>query len=106
MAEMFDANEVDERFTPKGRVDEKRRQATLGAQALFLEHAGELTEAISRFMKGFCQEHEMSMEEGAGGVALLCCNMREFFPKELGGPAKFDEIASGMQDYFDKEKGK
>jgi hypothetical protein len=103
MADVFEGMSVEEqaaKLTPKGKFDPKKREAVVDPQQLFLEHGGEVTMAVARFVKTFCEERNLTMEEATHGVCLLTCNMRADFPPELGGTEKFDLIAAAAQDYY------
>lgn len=80
----------------------KQKIAPPDPTKLFEEHGAEVTEAVARFLHQFCSERQISTEECAFGLALVCCNMRVDFPPDLGGTPKFDEIAGFAQDYFKK----
>lgn len=78
------------------KADEKDVEKSLAQTQL--KDIGDLVEKFWQYGRVFQQERNLSNEDIAFAVALLCCNVRETFP---GGKEKFDQVAADAADYYD-----
>jgi len=70
----------------------------------FWKRVGQATEAYNRFHKIYATDHELTPEEEAGAIYLEVLNIREFFPAELGGTKRYDELCKIVYEWFERNK--
>jgi hypothetical protein len=73
-------------------------------ESSFWKRVGKATEAYNKFHKIYATDHELTPEEEAGAVYLELLNIREFFPVELGGTKRYDELCKLVWEWFEKNK--
>ena len=78
-------------------VNGERQEAALRQQ--FYREAGALTETFWKVGRLGKQEANLTDEQVAFAVALLCVNVRETFPN---GKERFDAIAAEAAAYYDE----
>lgn len=85
----------------KERADKARKEAE---EKAFWQSVGRAAEAYNKFHKIYATDHNLTPEEEAAAVYLELLNIREFFPQELGGSKRYDEICKGVWEWFEKNK--
>lgn len=92
-------SEMEGELMKGGALDEKKQAEALGKT--FFEDAGLLTEKLSKFGVLYCKDHGLTPEHLAFAIQLLGVNIREDFPGQYGGSARFDDLGRAASDYYD-----
>jgi hypothetical protein len=89
-----------------GTADQTKAEAARAKveEASFWKRVGHATEAYNSFHKIYATDHELTPEEEAAAVYLDLLNIREFFPKELGGTERYDELCKVVWTWFEQNK--
>lgn len=64
------------------------------------QEAAAFTEEIVRWLNEEFNAREFTPEQRIFSVALATVNLRQHFPVEKGGTAKFDEVAHEAKQYY------
>ena len=89
--------EVEGEAVAGGAVDLEKQRKALREE--FYAGAGGLTEQFWKYGRLHAQESNLSDDQIAFAIALLCVNVRETFP---AGTAKFDALSAEAETYFER----
>lgn len=92
------------RFSDGSKANKKKQTDILNDE--HWKRVGEATEYFNRVHKLYATDQGLSVEEFAKALYLELLNCKEFFPKDLGGPRKFDEYCKAAYDWFQANKDK
>lgn len=89
------------------KADVSKQQVVFDAEALKAHEArvGNAAEAFNGFHKAYATDHTLTEEELVKGIYLELLNLKEFYPKELGGEERFDELCSQTHRWFKEQIG-
>ena len=97
--------EVEYIKTPVKPANEEKRKAAFdkAAEDDFYIRVGRCTESLSKFLRGYARDYQLTRSEIAAAVYLENCNNKYFFPKEDGGKEQFETICKKVWDWFKKQ---
>jgi hypothetical protein len=89
----------------KAKIDPQRVQETLQKKQEedFFNRVGACTESLNKYLKAYARDYGLSPEEIIASVYLENCNNRYYFPEELGGKNKFDQITTDVWNWFKEQ---
>ena len=70
------------------------------------ERIGKAAENFNGYHKIYGTDYALETEELIGAMYLEILNWREFYPKELGGVERFDQICKLVNDWFQENKNR
>lgn len=70
------------------------------------ERIGLAAEAFNKMHKAYATDYALEVDELIKAMYLEILNWKEFFPKDLGGPAQFDVYCKEIYDWFVMNKDK
>lgn len=90
------------------QADAHRQNKILVEEALkaSLERIAKAAEAFNKMHKVYATDYALEVDELIKAMYLEILNWKEFFPKELGGPAQFDVYCKEIYDWFVENKNK
>jgi len=86
-------------------ADVDKQQTAFNAEALKAheERIGKAAETFNNFHKAYATDNALTEEELVKGVYLELLNLKEFYPKELGGEDRFDELCKQTHQWFQEQ---
>ncbi len=95
-----------EKFSEGAEADMSKQEKALQEeqQKAHEERVGKATEEFNRFHKAYATDYNLTEEELVKATYLELLNLKEFYPKELGGSARVDEVCREAWEYFEKHK--
>lgn len=101
---LVDAN----KFSDGSNANYNKQESILVTEAANAswERVGHAAEYFNKVHRIYATEQSLDTEELVRAVYLELLNMKEFFPKDLGGPDKFDEFCKEAFAWFEENKGK
>lgn len=95
-----------EKFSDGASADAEKQQSRLDEEAAKAKETriGAAAEAFNKYHKGYATDHRLSEDELVAAMHLELLNWREFWPKELGGVERFDEICDETYTWFEENK--
>lgn len=100
----------DPRNMPDGRggtraiASKKDDPQTRVTETSFWQRVGAAAEAYNKFHRIYATDHQLTSEEEAAAVYLEVLNIRTFYPKEIGGPERYDALCKMVWEWFEKNK--
>jgi len=90
-----------ERFSG-GSADRDKQNEKLRAESLKAheERVGKAAEAFNGYHKLYASDHALSGEEVVKAVYLELLNLREFYPENMGGPLRVDDLCEETYTWF------
>jgi len=79
------------------KLDEEKKKA-------HEDRVGKAAEKFNKFHKAYAMDHGITGEEIVKAAYLELLNLKEFYPSELGGPARVDELCGEVYTWFEKNK--
>ncbi len=97
-----------DRFSDGATADNKKQQEKLDAERLQAheERIGKAAEEFNRFHKAYATDYALTEEELVKTVYLELLNLKEFYPEELGGSKRVDELCREAFKWFEENKNK
>jgi hypothetical protein len=93
-----------ERFSG-GTADRDKQNQKLKEEAkkAHEERVGHAAEAFNGYHKLYASDHELSAEEVVKAVYLELLNLKEFYPEEMGGQKRVDELCAETYEWFNAQ---
>lgn len=87
------------------KADESKQQAAFNKENLKAheERIGNAAESFNSFHKAYATDHNLTEEELVKAVYLELLNLKEFYPEELGGETRFDELCTQSHRWFQEQ---
>ncbi len=82
---------------PSGKIQEEAEKAAW-------ERIGAAAENFNKYVKVYGTDHALEAEEIISAMYLEILNWREFYPKDLGGIERFDQVCKLVNDWFQEHK--
>jgi len=88
--------------------DGERQQKVFAQQAAQAswERIGTVAEKINQTVKALGTDYNLSVEELIKAMYLDLINWREFYPRDQGGPERFDILCRETIQWFESQLGK
>ena len=85
-----------------GSADRDKQNERLRAEAkkAHEERVGKAAEAFNSYHKLYASDHALSGEEVVKAVYLEMLNIKEFYPADIGGPQRVDELCTEVYEWF------
>lgn len=86
-------------------ADVGKQEAAFNAEALKAheERVGKAAESFNAFHKAYATDHALTEEELVKAVYLELLNLKEFYPAEIGGEERFDELCTQTHRWFKEQ---
>ena len=86
-------------------ADAGKQQVAFDEEALKAheERIGKAAEVFNGFHKAYATDNALTEEELVKGVYLELLNLKEFYPTELGGEERFDELCKQTHQWFQEQ---
>jgi hypothetical protein len=86
----------------------EKQQAALNAKKLDAHETrvGLAAESFNAYHKAYATDYALTEEEIVKGVYLELLNLKEFYPADLGGPQRVDELCQEVFVWFEENKHK
>ena len=93
-----------ERFSG-GTADRDKQNKVLAEKSreAHEERVGKAAEAFNSYHKLYASDHALDAEEVVKAVYLELLNLKEFYPENMGGTKRVDEICSETYEWFKKQ---
>jgi hypothetical protein len=103
----FEEVEAD-KFSDGAAANVNKQQDKLNEekQKAHEERVGSAAEAFNRYHKAYATDYGISEEELVKAVYLELLNLKEFYPADLGGEKRFDEMTEEVFAWFEQNKNK
>ncbi len=87
------------------KADSGKQEAAFNAESLKAheERVGGAAEAFNKFHKAYATDYALTEEELVKGIYLELLNLKEFYPEELGGQERFDELCHQTHLWFKEQ---
>lgn len=97
-----------EKISDGDTADLNKQQKALDAekQKAHEERVGKAAEKFNEYHKAYATDYALTEEELVKAVYLELLNLKEFYPKELGGPVRVDELCQETFEWFEENKNK
>ena len=98
--------EVDAERLDGQKADTDKQQQALeekSTEAMWNRVAA-ATDNFNRYHKAYATDHNLTEEELGMAIYLEVLNWKEFYPRELGGPERYDELCKAVWDWFQAHK--
>ena len=96
------------KFSDGAVADVSRQQKALDKEKKEAhEHRiGSAAEAFNKYHQAYATDYNLSEEELVKALYLEALNVKEFYPVELGGKERVDELCQEAFDWFEENKSK
>ncbi len=97
-----------DKFSDGATADIDRQQKKLNEEKLKAheERVGKAAEKFNSFHKAYATDYGITGEEIVKAVYLELLNLKEFYPADLGGPPRVDELCGEVFEWFEENKNK
>jgi len=99
--------EVDAKKISDGaRADDQKQGEKLQEESVKAqeERVGAAAEAFNKFHLAYATDHNLSEEDVVKAAYLELLNLKEYYPQELGGSTRVEELCKEMWAWFEKNK--
>lgn len=87
-------------------VDKQQKALNEEKQKAHEERVGKAAEKFNEYHKAYATDYALTEEELVKAVYLELLNLKEFYPKDLGGPKRVDELCEEVWAWFEENKNK
>lgn len=98
--------EVEAEAHPGKTFPDPSKKIQEEAEKAAWERIGKAAENFNGYHKLYGTDYALETEELIGAMYLELLNWREFYPADLGGVERFDQICKQIADWFNENKNK
>jgi hypothetical protein len=95
-----------EKFTDGAQADPKKMEKVMDQVRMRMDRIKLIADAaqdLNKMHLDYADEQGLNAEELVASLSLELYNCREFFPDDLGGPARFDKITEEIYEWFQEQ---
>ena len=97
-----------EKFSDGSSAQQKKQEALLQEEAAKAswDRIGKAAESFNKMHKAYGTDFNLEAEEVVKAMYLEILNWREFYPRAMGGPERFDALCKEVFGWFEENKNK